>query len=783
MVTPTEDGGVVLDFDMGAAEQTEPEFGDNLAEWIEDSDLIELSTDLIEQFEGDRRSREDWEDSYIKGLDLLGMKFENRTKPWDGACGVFHPMLAEAVVRFQAQSIQEVFPARGPAKVKLAGEKTAEKVKQGTRVQEYLNYLTCTEMDEYRDETEMLLFSLPLAGSAFRKTYFNSAKARPESLFVPAEDFVVSYGTTSLNSCPRATHVMKRTENEVRKLQVRGFYRDIELPAPEPDMSEIKRKYDKMTGHEVTQDLDDRHTLLEMQVDLDLCCFEDPSGVALPYVVTIDKTSRQVLSIYRNWEEGDPSWKRRDHFVHYKYLPGLGFYGFGLVHMIGGLSKSATSILRQLVDAGTLNNLPGGLKSRGLKIKGDDTPIMPGEFRDVDVVSGAIKDNISYLPYKEPSGVLYQLLTDLVQEGRRFASAGDAKVADMNGEAPVGTTLAILEREMKVLSAIQARLHAAMGKELVILSKIVKDNGPIEYPYAVDGPHTLQADFDERVDVIPVSDPNAGTMAQRIMQAQALLQLSQTNPQAFDKPLMVRKMVEALGVEDAEKLVPTEEDLVPTDPVSENENLLNGKPVKAFQYQDHEAHIQTHMSMAENPQIQMLLKKNPAAKAIMAAGMAHLNEHIAMAYRRKVEEELGMPLPAKDEPMPEDIELRVSRLAAQASAQLTGKAKKQAMAQKNAEMQKDPMIQMAQKELEIKDRDSQVKAREAQAKLELARKTQADRHNIEESKLVAKVVSDRADYELEKDEKKAKAHVDGVKTGLKVAETIIEAGKDDDGAE
>lgn len=710
-VTNLDDGSVEVDFDPQAEQQLAANVphNANLAEHMEEDDLTALAVDLLANFDADVRSRSEWEHTYIKGLDLLGLKFEDRNKPWDGACGVFHPLLTESVVRFQAQTIQEIFPATGPAKAKIEGKKTSEREKQAQRVVGYMNYLATSEMKGYREETERLLFSLPIAGSAFRKMYQNPDKNRPEAMFVPAEDFVVSYGTSSLEDCERATHVMRKSANWVRKMQVNGFYRDIDLDEPKPEISEVQKKYDKMTGHEENYTFDDRHTLLEMHVNYNLQGFESPDGVALPYVITVEKSSQQVLGIRRNWREDDPNRQKRDHFVHFQYLPGFGFYGFGLVHIIGGLTKSATSLLRQLIDAGTLSNLPGGLKSRGLKIKGDDTPIQPGEWRDVDLPSGSVKDNILPLPYGEPSSVLYQLLGDLVEEGRRFASAADIKAADMNNEAPVGTTLAILEREMKVLSAVMARVHKAMGSELVLLAEIVRENGPEKYPYEVEDDHSLREDFDARIDVIPVSDPNAGTMAQRIMIYQAALQLSATAPQLYDLPHLHRQMLEVLGVEDAGKIVPTDEDLKPTDPVSENMNILKGKPVKAFMYQDHEAHIQVHMGMGQMPQIQELMANNPKAQAIMGAGMDHITEHVAFAYRQRIERELGINLPGPDEPLPEDIELRISRLVAPAAAQLTGKAQKMKQAEDNAEKSKDPIVQQRERELDLREQQQRDK--------------------------------------------------------------------------
>jgi hypothetical protein len=601
-------------------------------------------------------------------------------------------------------------------------------------------------------------------------------------MFVPAEDFVVSYGASDLSTCERATHVMKKTSNEIRKLQVAGFYSDIDLPPPSPDITEIQQKYDRLTGASDNYEFDDRHTLLEMHVDIDLIGFEDkeggaPTGIALPYVVTIDKSSRTILSIRRNWYEGDPKKMKRDHYVHYQYLPGLGFYGFGLVHMIGGLSKSATSLLRQLVDAGTLANLPGGLKSRGLRIKGDDTPIMPGEFRDVDVPGGAIRDNITFLPYKEPSNVLYQLLGDIVQEGRRFASAADVKASDINGEAPVGTTLAVLEREMKVMSAVQARVHAAVSKELKILSELVRDYGPEVYPYEDDDGQALPMDFDNRIDIIPVSDPNAGTMAQRIMQYQAALQLAAQAPQMYDMPLLHRQMLDVLGIQDADKIVPTENDLKPTDPVTENMNIITGEPVKAFIYQDHEAHIQVHMAAMKDPQIIQMVGRAPNKQAIESAMAAHVAEHVAFAYRAKIEKELGVELPGPDEKLPEDIELRISRLAAPAAEQVTGKAQMMAQAEQNAKQSQDPIVQMQQRELALKEQQAMAKAQTDMAKVQVdAQKAEAktmldlekldQQERLESAKIAAKVAMQES-----KDE--SQQEIEGFRAGFNLIKDVI----------
>ena len=784
----TPDGGVLLDFDPEGPMGSVPHDA-NLAEYIDDSDLSSISQELIGAYKSDKDSRSDWERAYIEGLDLLGLKHEDRTTPWDGACGVFHPLLTESVIRFQSQAIQEIFPAGGPVKTSIVGVIDAEKEKQANRVQDYLNYLLTEKMTEYRAETEKMLFSLPLAGSAFRKVYFDPNMGRPCSMFVPAEDFVVSYGASDLETCERATHVMKRSSNDVRKLQVSGFYVDVDLPAPTPDIDEVERKYNELTGDSANYDLDSRHTILEVQANLDLPGFEDTekgeeTGIQLPYVVSIDLSSRTILSIRRNWYEDDSSRLKREHFVHYQYMPGLGFYGFGLIHMIGGLAKSATSLLRQLVDAGTLSNLPGGLKSRGLRIKGDDTPIMPGEFRDVDVPGGAIRDNISFLPYKEPSSVLYQLLNDIVEEGRRFASAADVKAADMNAEAPVGTTLAILERSMKVMSAVQARLHASMRVELRLLSNLVRDFGPTDYPYESDMEKITKEDFDNRVDIIPVSDPNAGTMAQRIMQYQAALQLAAQAPEMYDMPLLHRQMLEILNIRDAEKIVPTEKDMFPEDPVSENMNIINGEPVKAFIYQDHKAHIQTHMALSQDPKVLEIMGKSPNAKSVMAAMSAHVQEHLAFEYRQQVEKELGVELPPPDQPLPEDIEYRISQLVAPAAEQLLGKNQQEQQAEKAQQQAQDPIIQMQQKELQIKEQESQSKAQLEMAKIQLDLQKSADKSSLEREKLDqqrdietarlgVRISESNQREELESRRIASKESIDGAKIGVEIAKDIL----------
>ena len=785
----TEDGGVLIDFGDSLENESADDHNANLADFIDETDLMGICLDLVSSFRADKESRADWERSYVKGLDLLGLKHEERTQPWDGACGVFHPLLTESVIRFQSQSIQEIFPASGPVKTAIVGKIDEKKTKQAERVQDYLNYLLTEKMTEYRSETEKMLFSLPLAGSAFRKVYYDPNLGRPCSMFVPAEDFVVSYGASDLTTCERSTHVMKKSSNDIRKLQVSGFYRDIDLPPSAPSTDEIERKYNELTGDSASYDYDSRHTILEMHVNLDLPGFEDmeddePTGIHLPYVVAIDQSSRTILSIRRNWYEDDPLKNKREHFVHYQYMPGLGFYGFGLIHMIGGLAKSATSLLRQLVDAGTLSNLPGGLKSRGLRIKGDDTPIMPGEFRDVDVPGGAIRDNIAFLPYKEPSNVLYSLMGDIVEEGRRFASAADVKASDMNGEAPVGTTLAILERSMKVMSAVQARLHASMRVELRLLTGIVRDHGPEAYPYEEDGEPIVVEDFDNRIDIIPVSDPNAGTMAQRIMQYQAALQLAAQAPEMYDLPLLHRQMLEVLGIRDADEIVPTDKDMKPTDPVSENMNIINGKPVKAFIYQDHEAHIQTHMAMIQDPSIMEVMGKSPNAQKAQAALSAHVQEHLAFKYRQDIEKQLGVELPAPDQPMPEDIEYRISRLVAPAAAQLSGKAAKEQQMQQNEKQMQDPLIQIQMQELQIKQQQVQQRAEAEMAKLQLEAqkamaKAQLDQQKldqqsqIEQARLGVKISETNNKDELESKRIASQEQIAGAKLGVDIAKDLM----------
>jgi hypothetical protein len=774
----TEEGGIVIDFDGELSEDLMgPDHESNLAEFMDEQDLQVLASDLVSDFIADRESRKEWARAYVKGLDLLGLKIEERQQPWAGASGVFHPLLTEAIVRFQAQAMSEMFPPSGPVRTKIVGKLTTDKYKQSQRVESELNYLLTEEMTEYRDETEQMLFKLPLAGSAFKKVYYDPIRERPAAMFVPAEDFVVAYGASDLETCPRYTHVMKKTSNEIAELQFNGFYRDLDLPAPSPDRTDIQEKYDDLDGESAILEDDDRHTILEIHADLDLPGdLADEDGLARPYVVTIDKSSREILAIRRNWYEDDLKKRKRLHFVHYRYLPGLGFYGTGLIHLIGGLAKSATSILRQLIDAGTLSNLPAGLKARGMRIKGDDSPLMPGEFRDVDVPGGAIRDSITFIPYKEPSGVLYQLLGNIVEEGRRIGSVADIQVGDMNAQAPVGSTLALMERSMKVMSGVQARLHAAMKRELRLIAQVVHDYMPAEYAYEMDGEYNRTEDFDGRVDVIPVSDPNAATMAQRIMQYQAALQLAQQAPQLYDMGKLHRQMLEVLGIQDANDIIKLPEEIKPKDPVTENMAMLKQEPVKAFAYQDHQAHIQTHMAAMQDPKIQELIGQSPFASAIQSAMSAHITEHVAMEYRKNIQLKLGVELPDPDSPLPEDVEFELSKLVAEAAQKITQQNQQeaqQAEAQKQAE---DPLTQIQQRELAIKEQELQHKMQMDQQKLELERLRIESNNDTQEMRIKAEdkragaQIGARLAVELDKSQREQK--MEGARLGLEIAKDL-----------
>jgi len=772
IVTELEDGGVEIDFDpMADVGSVETEFSSNLAEVIDDKELRTIAIDLIGKFNADISSRGDWEQTYKEGLDNLGLEIEDRTVPWAGACGVFHPMLSEAVVRFQSQTIQEIMPAKGPVKTQVWGLSTKELENQAKRVQDYMNYQLLEVMTEYRSETEKLLFSLPLAGSAFRKIYFDPSLNRPTSMFVPAEDFVVSYNESDLDHAERYTHVMNRSSNQIKKLQVSGFYKDVELSSSFIEDNPITDKYREIGGVKPSYDKEDRHQLLEMHVDVDLPGFEDRDGIALPYVITIDKSSSTILSIYRNWSESDDDRKKKQHFVHYGYVPGIGFYNLGLIHMIGGLAKSATSLLRQLVDAGTLSNLPGGLKTRGLRIKGDDTPIMPGEFRDVDVPGGVIRDNITFLPYKEPSAVLYQLLGNIVEEGRRFASMADLKVADMNQEAPVGTTLAIMERAMKVQSAIQARIHASLKQEYKILARIIYEFTDPDYPYETDAGEGIKLeDFDDRVDIIPVSDPNASSMAQRIMQYQAALQLAAQAPNLYDLPLLHRQMMELIGIPNADKVVPMTDEVPPTDPVSENQDILTLSPVKVYEYQDHEAHMRVHMVLKNDPQMAQEVQNSPAGGAVMGALDSHVREHLAFIFRKQVEDELGVPLPPMGQSLPQDVEKRLSTLVADAADQMMGKKQQQAQAAQQAAQQEDPILQMRQQELAIRQSEAESKQQIGAAKQELAQQKMQTDSQLAQQKM-------QTDSQLAQQKLQADVQKDGADQQMDAAELHLEVQK------
>jgi len=718
--------------------ETAEDFDANLAEYMDDGDLSGLAEELVADFDKDTMDRKDWIKTYVDGLKLLGLNYEDRTEPWQGACGVFHPMLTESVVRFQSEAMMETFPAMGPVKTQIVGAIDLLREEAAARVREDMNYQLTDVMTEYRPEHEKLLWSLPLAGSAFKKVYYDPSKGRQVAVFIPAEDIVVPYGASSIEDAERVTHVMRKTENEVVKLQEAGFYCDVDLGEPGYELDDIEKQKAEETGMNATQD--DRFRILEIHVNLDLVGFEHKdkkgreTGIALPYVVTIEKASRTVLAIRRNWYEDDKLHTKRQHFVHYQYIPGFGFYGYGLIHLIGGYAKSATMLIRQLVDAGTLSNLPGGLKSRGLRIKGDDTPIQPGEFRDVDVPSGSIRDNILPLPYKEPSQVLMALFQQIVQEGRAFASSGDMNVSDMSTNAPVGTTLALLERTLKVMTAVQARLHYAMKQEFKLLKIIIADYTPEEYDYKPEEGNrkAKKSDYDS-TDVIPVSDPNAATMAQKIVQYQAVLQLAQSAPQLYNLPLLHRQMIEVLGIKNANKLVPVDDDAVPTDPVQENQNLLTMKPVKAFIEQNHEAHIQVHMAAIQNPKIQQLMQMNPQAQAIQAAAMAHINEHIAFEYRKQIEMAIGAPLPGEEQNkhMPPEMADQIAMATAQASQQLLQRDKQQAAQQQAQQQMQDPVVQMQMQELQLKQQDLQLKAQK-QATDAAAK---ADQLRIEEERI------------------------------------------------
>ena len=759
-----DDGSITVDFgdpnDFEAPQDIPHDA--NLAEFIDESELAGIAHDLIDLFYSDRMSRKDWADAYVKGLDLLGFKAEDRTQPWQGASGVFHPMMAEAAIRFQAQAMGELFPPSGPARTSIVGKVTSDIIKQSQRVENEINYVITEQIPDYRTEMEQMLFRLPLAGSAFKKVYYDVIGDCPASTFVPAEDFVIQYGASSLRACPRYTHVMRKDKNEIYKLQDSGFYRDIDLGTPSPEQSAIQKKYDDLDGDSPDISKDDRFTILEMHVDLNLSEeLSEDDEIARPYVVTVDLDSMKILSIRRNWYEGDVRKRKRIHFVHYPYLPGLGFYGVGLIHLIGGLTKSATSILRQLIDAGTLANLPAGLKAKGLRIKGDNSPMRPGEFRDVDVPGGAIRDAITFLPYKEPSSVLHQLLGDIVEEGRRIGSVADIQIGDMSAQAPVGTTLALLERNLKVMSGVQARLHASMKDELRLIAAVIRDFMPENYSYDVGGDFSRLEDFNDKVDIIPVSDPNASTMAQRIMQYQAALQLSTQAPQLYDLGKLHRQMLEVLGIQDAADIIKLPDDIKQKDPVSENMAILKQEPVKAFMYQDHEAHISVHMAAMQDPKIQQIVGQSPFASAIQNAMTAHITEHVAMQYRKEIEAQLGVALPSEDEPMPEDVEIEVSRLTKMAADRLLQKNQAEAQQQQAQQQAQDPVIQLQQAELQLK-------------KMEIEGKL-----DIENKKLQIAAQNSQQNISVQRERLASEDKREGARLGVRIASQIDDAARND----
>ena len=737
------------------------DFDANLAEYLDEGTLQDIGGELAGQVDADVNSRKDWADTFVKGLEVLGLKYEERTEPWNGACGVFSTILSEAAIRFQAESITETFPAAGPVKTKIIGENTKRKEDAAIRVQDDMNFELTEKMIDYRPEHERLLYSLGLAGSAFKKIYYDPSLNRPVALYIPAEDVIVPYGASNIETAERVTHLMRKTKNELRKLQVAGFYRDVDLGEPVNIPTDIEKKKAEEIGYSLTDD--DRYQIAESHVYWDLPGFEDkdkdgePTGIALPYVITYEKGTNTILSIRRNWEPDNKNKLKRQHFVHYVYVPGFGFYGMGLVHLVGGYARAGTALIRQLVDAGTLSNLPGGLKSRGLRVKGDDTPIAPGEFRDVDVPSGAIKDNIMTLPYKEPSQVLNMLLDKITMEGRRLGAVADLNISDMSANAPVGTTLALLERTLKTMSAVQARVHYAMKNEFKLLKEIIKDYTPEEYTYVPEGagPRAKRSDYDV-VEVIPVSDPNAATMAQRVIQYQTVMQMAATAPQIYDLPQLHRQMLNVIGIKDADKLVPLPDDMTPKDPISENMAVLKGKPVKAFIYQDHDAHIAAHQTFIQDPMIAQTIGQNPMAQQLQAAMMAHIAEHLGYQYRRNIEQRLGVPLPPPDKGLPEDVEVQLSKLVAEASTQLLQMNQAKAAQQQAMQQAQDPLIQMQQQELQIKAQKEQREAQKDAADIQLAQeRLQLERERIgveaqkEQARLQNKADTDDKKVQLE----------------------------------
>ena len=759
MVT-LDDGSVEITIIPGAEESDLMDFDANLVDALDEGYLNELAGDLLGMVDADVDSRKEWADTYVKGLDILGFKYEERTSPWQGACGVNSTVLAEAAIRFQAETMSETFPAAGPVRVKVLGKETKDKLEAAERVKADMNYELTENMVEYRPEHERMLYSLGLAGSAFKKVYFDPTMGRQVAIYIPAEDVIVPYGASNIESAERVTHVMRKTKNEMLRLQVSGFYSGIELGEPSPFHTDIEEKKAEEGGYDITDD--DRYTVYEIHAELDIEGVDEEDGLAKPYIVTIERGTGEILAIRRNWDESDMLNMKRQHFVHYVYVPGFGFYGLGLIHIVGGYAKAGTSIIRQLVDAGTLANLPGGLKSRGLRIKGDDSPIEPGEFKDVDVPSGSIRENIMPLPYKEPSQTLLSLLNQITTEGRRLGAISDMNISDMSANAPVGTTLALLERTLKPMAAVQARVHYAMKLEFKMLKAIMAEEASIDYDYIPNRGEVSarQADY-AMVDVIPVSDPNSSTMAQRVVQYQAVLQMSQQAPQIYNLPQLHRQMIEVLGVKNADKLVPTEDDIRPTDPVSENMNVLTGTPIKAFLNQDHEAHIAAHQSFMQDPMVAQTIGQNPQAQQIMAALQAHLAEHIGFRYRKQMEDKLGVTLPPPNEELPEEIEVHLSKLISEGGKQLTQQHQQEAAQKAAQQQQQDPVLQIQQAELQVKQQEVQRKAQKDQSDMqlkqaELQRKTQKDQ---------ADAAIDQQQLEIERQE----LEIDAQKAGAKLA--------------
>ena len=736
-------------------------FDSNLAEELEEDYLTSLASDLIEMVDSDVDSRKEWADTYVKGLDIIGFKYEERTTPWEGACGVNSTVLAEAAIRFQAETMSETFPAAGPVRVKVLGQETKEKDEAAERVKADMNYELTENMVEYRPEHERMLYSLGLAGSAFKKVYFDPNLGRQTAIYIPAEDVIVPYGCSNIESAERVTHIMRKTKNDLRKLQVNGFYRDIDLGEPQSFHTDIEEKKAEDGGFSLTDD--DRYAMYEIHADLVIEGVDDSDDdIAKPYVVTMERGSNEILAIRRNWDEEDKLTLKRQHFVHYVYVPGFGFYGLGLIHIIGGYARAGTSLIRQLVDAGTLSNLPGGLKSRGLRIKGDDSPIEPGEWKDVDVPSGSIRENIMPLPYKEPSQTLLALLDQITNEGRRLGAISDMNISDMSANAPVGTTLALLERTLKPMAAVQARVHYAMKQEFKMLKAIMAEYASPEYDYQpLRGEMSARQSDYRLVDVIPVSDPNSSTMAQRVVQYQAVLQMAQQAPQIYDLPQLHRQMIDVLGIKNADKLVPTKDDIKPSDPVSENMNALTGTPIKAFIYQDHDAHMATHQAFIQDPMIAQTIGQNPQAQQIMAALQAHIAEHLGFKYRKQMEEKLGVSLPAPNDEMSEEMEVQLARVMADAGKQLTQQNQQQAAQKKAQEQQQDPAFQLQQAELQVKQQEVQRKAQKDQGDMQIK---QAELQ-LKAQKNQGDLQIDAAKLELDKQE----LQIDAQKAGAKLA--------------